>query len=319
MVQATANSARLRLSQFVMGWGKAALWRRRVNSTGWRLGWVEWGFLALVLLALGRRLWELDGRAMHYDEAIHLHYAWRLSNLETFVHSPWMHGPFQIEFTALILRILGDTDFTARLGYALFGAALVGLPYFLRDYLGRIGALFAGIMLTLSPAMLYFSRFGRNDIIMAFWATALFILMWRYIQRAENRYLYLASAVLAFMFATKETAYIVTLIFGGMMFLLALPDLVPWALGRVKLSQMAGPAGFLLLLVTLTLPQWSALTGLFQGLLGLSLVNPDGVSAGIVGAPHWAEPFLVLPLYHASWLVHGLAIALSLGCLLGFS
>ena len=319
MVLAKVNLAQLSLSKLTDWSGKAIFWRKGGEEAGWRFGWLEWSFLSLVLLALGMRLWELDGRAMHYDEAIHLHYAWRLSNLETFIHSPWMHGPFQIELTALIFRIFGDTDFTARLGYVLFGSALVGLPYFLRDYLGRGGALITGIMLMLSPAMLYFSRFGRNDIIMAFWATALFILMWRYIDRAENRYLYMASAVLAFMFATKETAYIVTLIFGGMMFLLALPDLVPWAFGRVKFSQLSGPAGFLLLLVTLTLPQWSALTGLFQGVLGLTLVNPDGVTSGIVGAPQWTEPFLILPLYHASWWVHGLAIALSLGSLLAFS
>jgi uncharacterized protein (TIGR03663 family) len=217
------------------------------------------------------RLWELGGRTMHYDEAIHIHYAWRLLVSDgalwgwpwvfgtDFIHSPWMHGPFQMEFTALIFRIFGDSDFTARLPYALFGAALVGLPYFLRDYLGRTGALLAGLMLALSPAMLYFSRFGRNDILMAFWATALFVLMWRYAHAGKHRYLYLASAVLAFMFGTKETAYIVTLIFGSMMFLLALPDLVPWALGRGRLSRMAGPAGFFLLLFTLTLPQWAPL------------------------------------------------------------
>ena len=153
------------------------------------LGLLEAGFLAVVALALGMRLWELGGRAMHYDEAIHLPYAWRLLNSDgagggfpwifgkDFIHSPWMHGPFQIEFTAIIFRIFGDTDFTARLGYALFGAALAGLPYFLRDYIGRTGAVVAGLMLTVSPAMLYFSRFGRNDILMAFWATALLVLI----------------------------------------------------------------------------------------------------------------------------------------------
>jgi predicted membrane-bound mannosyltransferase len=87
-----------------------------------------------------------------------------------------MHGPFQIEFTALIFRIFGDTDFTARLGYVLFGTTLVGLPYFLRGHLGRFGALLAGVMLAVSPALLYFSHFGREDIIMAFWATALLVL-----------------------------------------------------------------------------------------------------------------------------------------------
>ena len=121
----------------------------RISS---RIGWLELGFLALVLLALGMRLWELDGRVMHYDEAIHLHYSWRLANLETFIHSPWMHGPFQIELAALFMRILGDTDFTARLAYVIFGSALVGLPYFLRDYMGRSGAFLTSVMLMLSPA-----------------------------------------------------------------------------------------------------------------------------------------------------------------------
>ena len=295
----------------------------RLDRIGWRIGWIELGFLVLVMLALGMRLWELDGRTMHYDEAIHLHYSWRLANLEPFIHSPWMHGPFQIELAALVMRILGDTDFTARLVYVVFGSALVGLPYFLRDYMGRSGAFFASVMLMLSPALLYFSRFGRNDILMAFWAVALFILLWRYIHRSENRYLYLASAVLAFMFATKETAYIITLILAGIAFLLALPDLVPWLFRRVRLSQMTGAAGFFILLFTLTLPQWSSLpghfldlfSGLFPGLFGggLTLVNPSDVSIGLVGAPHWGEPFVRLPVYSAPWPFHLVITAILLG------
>ena len=125
------------------------------------------GFFAIAIAALSLRLWELTGRTMHYDEAIHLYYSWRLANLEGFVHSPWMHGPFQIELVALFLRLFGDTDFAARLGYALFGTVLVVLPFFLRDYLGRAGAMLTGVMLAISPSLLYFSRFGRNDIIMA--------------------------------------------------------------------------------------------------------------------------------------------------------
>jgi predicted membrane-bound mannosyltransferase len=289
---------------------------------GWTFGWFGAAILAVVLLALGMRLWELGGRAMHYDEGIHVHYAWRLFESEgawlgwpwvfgtDFIHSPWMHGPFQFELTALVFRLFGDSDFTSRLVYALFGAALVGLPYFLRDYLGRAGAMLAAVMLALSPSLLYFSRFGRNDILMAFWAASILVLMWRYIHEGKDRYLYLASAVLAFMFATKETAYMVALILGAMMFLPALTDLVPWALGRTRLSRMAGPAGFLLLLVTLTLPQWAPMTCLAQGALGLTLCNAEGVTGGLVGAPHWAGSFVNLPVYDAPWWLHGLASGL---------
>ena len=296
-------------------------WRFPRFWSGWHFGWLEASFLGLVLVALGLRLWELDGRTMHYDEGIHVHYAWRLAIWEGagYIHSPWMHGPFQIEFTALIFRLFGDSDFTARLGYTLFGTALVGLPYILRGYLGRAGAIMLAVMLMLSPALLYFSRFGRNDIIMAFWATALLVLMWRYIHEGKHRYLYLASAVLAFMFATKETAYIVVLIYGLMMFFLAVPDLIPWVLRRSRLSDLVGPAGFFLLLVTLTLPQWSAAIGVAQGALGLTLVNPEGVADGIVGAPHWVEPFLFLPVYDALWFLHVLPVVLLMGGLFWIS
>ena len=265
----------------------------------------------MALVALVLRLIELDERTMHYDEAIHVHFAWKLAQGKEFIHSPWMHGPFQVELTALIFAIFGDTEFTARIAYVLFGTALVMLPYYLRDHIGRAGGVIAAVMLTLSPTLLYFSRFGRNDILMAFFATSLIIVMWRYIHEGKDRYLYWAAAVLAFMFASKETAYMIVLIYGFMMFLLAAPDLVPMALGRIKLSQMTGAAGFLVLLITLTLPQWAAISGLAQNALGLILVNPNEISQGIIGAPHWGSPFVALPVHEAPWWFHTLtAVAL---------
>ncbi len=309
------------------------------ESTGTprRWGALEAAFLAVMLVALGLRLFELSGRTMHYDEAIHLHYGWKLANSAgallgwpwifgtDYVHSAWMHGPFQIEMTAAIFTIFGDTDFTSRLGYALFGTALVGLPYFLRDHIGRHGALIAAVMLTLSPALLYFSRFGRNDIIMMFWAVALFTLMWRYLHSGRRLQLYAASAILALMFATKETAYLLVAIFGLIVFLAALPDLIAWANRRAPLTKEGGPAALLLLLVTLTLPQWSAIIALFQGLLGLTLANPDpltgnnvatvGGAAGMTGAPAWQGSTLLLPVGGVPWIFHAAAVVVGLSAL----
>ena len=219
-----------------------------------RVGWLEIGFLALLAVSLGLRLWELDGRTMHYDEAIHLHFAWKLANMEEYIHSPWMHGPFQVEIVAALLLLFGDSDTIARLGFALFGTALVALPYLLRSSLGNAGSFITGAMLAVSPVLLYFSRFGRNDIIMAVWASLLFILMWRYFQEEKDRYLYLSAAVLGFMFATKETAFIVAATLGAITFLLAIPQIAPLLFRRERLRNLAGPAGFLFLLVTLTPP-----------------------------------------------------------------
>lgn len=250
-------------------------------------------FAGIALAALGLRLWELDGRAMHYDEGIHVHYAWLMSIGDGYSHSPWMHGPFQVHLTALIFTLFSDSDFTARLGYALFGSALVFLPYFLRTYLGRNGAIITSVLLALSPSLLYLSRFGRNEIFMAFWALALVVLMWRYLNEGKNRYLYIASAVLALAFATKETSYIVVIVFGAALFLMSLTEIIPFIMGRIGLSDLRGPAALLILLFSLTLPQWSALASIPMSAFGLELVN-EGV--GDVGLPVLGPPYLSFPL-----------------------
>ena len=323
-------------ANFVTGW-PSALWEALL-----RCGWLEASFFAVMVVALGLRLFELSGRTMHYDEAIHLHFSFKLANSAggalgwpwifgtDYFHSAWMHGPFQIEMAAAIFTIFGDSDFTSRLGYALFGTALVGLPWFLRDHIGRRGALFAAVLLALSPALLYFSRFGRNDIIMMFWAVALFTLMWRYLhsqyESGQRRiYLYLASAVLAFMFATKETAYLLVAIFGFILFLAALPGLWDWIRGRAELVREGSETALFLLLITLTLPQWSAIIGLFQGLLGLTLANPDPLtgnnvlnadgSKGLTGAPAWEGSALLVPVVGVPWPAHAAAVVAGLAVL----
>ena len=45
-----------------------------------RCGWLEAGFFAVMVVALGFRLFELSERTMHYDEAIHLHFSFKLAN-----------------------------------------------------------------------------------------------------------------------------------------------------------------------------------------------------------------------------------------------
>ena len=171
--------------------------------------------LALVLAALVARLWDLGSRAMHHDESLHALYSYNLAVGEGFRHDPMMHGPFQMEATAGLFFLFGDSDFTARLLYALAGTALVALPFFLRHRLGRTGALLAATMLAVSPALFYFSRFARNDILTAVWTLGLVIAMWRFLDEGKTKYLYWASGLLALAFATKESAYVITTILGS--------------------------------------------------------------------------------------------------------
>ena len=185
-----ANPAARILARLDMRWWEAAV------------------YAALILVGLGMRLWELGARAMHHDESLHAFYSWELSTGAQYVHNPMMHGPLQFEANAAIFALLGDSEFTARLLYAVMGTALIALPALFRNRLGRYGALAVSALLVASPAMLYFSRFARNDILMAVWALGLVICMWRYFDEGKNRYLYISSALLALTFATKESAYL---------------------------------------------------------------------------------------------------------------
>ena len=264
--------------------------------------WELLGYLLLLLLALGLRLWDLGGQALHHDESLHALYSWYLYDGRGYQHDPMMHGPFQFFGSASIYWLLWDSNATARLLPALFGTALVGLPFLLRGYLGRSGALVTSLLLALSPTMLYFSRFARNDIYMAVWALALVALMWRYLDTRRTRYLVWTALVLAFAFATKETAYLLVAVLGSYLFVRAVTDVMPWLLGRRRLREFSPAGGYLVLIGTLTLPLGAAGIALFQGGLGLTLANADWVAAPS-GIP------IGTGLYVAFLTVVGLAIA----------
>ncbi|MDA0769614.1 MAG: TIGR03663 family protein [Chloroflexi bacterium] len=308
------------LSGGVVGWLRDLFWVRAAgtdadeSSEGISPGeWVSYGLLILVAAVM--RLWDLGSRALHHDESLHSYFSWELFDGRGFVHNPMMHGPLQFEANAAIFFALGDSDYTSRLLYAVMGTILVVIPILFRKRLGKLGALLVSAMLVFSPAMLYFSRFARNDILMAVWTLGLVVCMWRYIDEGKNRYVYAAAGLLALAFTTKETSYLITVILGMFLFVIATPEhwrkvrdalevtvgetsppSALWQLGTgiwgyishgMRLSEFGRAASFLLVLITLTLPQWSAAVSIFQNtpLLSwsnLTLANPD--TANPIGA-----------------------------------
>lgn len=292
-------------------WGR---WARRLRlpvdaDAACSLSLRSWelpGYGLLVLIGAVMRLWDLGSRAMHHDESLHALYSWNFAEGRGYAHDPMMHGPFQMEATAAVFYVLGDGEVTARLLYAVAGTVLIALPFFLRYRLGRIGALLVSVMLTFSPAMLYFSRFARNDILMSVWVLGLVIAMWRYLDSGRSRYLYAASALLALAFATKENAYFISGCLGLFLLIVSVSGnwrsivggveigrtSTPAAIGRLakgawsaipfgpRLATVGRPADFFIVLFTLSMPLGAAFVGwlhdkLLLGVTRLLLVTPD--------------------------------------------
>ena len=171
--------------------------------------WETATYCALVVLAFGFRLWDLGARALHHDESLHAYTSYQLLQGNGYEHSPLLHGPFQFFGTAATFFLTGAaTDYTARVLPALFGGALVVLPVFFRGQLGRTGALITAALIAFSPALLYYSRFAREDIYVATFTLGIVICIWRYIDERRSHYLYISAALLALSFATKETTFI---------------------------------------------------------------------------------------------------------------
>jgi uncharacterized protein (TIGR03663 family) len=224
------------------------------GGEGFPVRWELALYAGLVLVAAALHLWGLGARALHHDESLHALYSWYLYMGKGYRHNPMMHGPFQFHFTALIYFLLGASDYTARLLPALFGTALVGLPWFLRRHLGRAGALATAALLTISPVFLYYGRFARNDIYAVVWTLLGFILIWRYLERRQTRELYLLAIVLSLAFATKETAFITALIFGSFLFFLWVAEPLIRRLSKASLPMARNSGQLLVVMLTLLAP-----------------------------------------------------------------
>ncbi len=134
-------------------------------------------YLLFTLAAILTRFWRLGDRVMSHDESLHTYFSWLLSVGRGFQHTPLMHGPFLFHINALIYSLFGADDFTARISTAAFGVVLILLPWTLRRWLGRTGALVTSFMLLISPMVLYHARYIRDEsydivwVLLILWAT----------------------------------------------------------------------------------------------------------------------------------------------------
>ena len=142
-------------------------------------------WLALLAVAFLLRVAALGARPFHHDESIHAWSANRLITEGAYKYDPVYHGPVQYYLVGASLLIselpdalqrwlgLGGTrdlmlpgkgDVAARMPAALGGVALVALAFLLRRRFGPTAALVAGAILAISPNILYYTRFCREDI-----------------------------------------------------------------------------------------------------------------------------------------------------------
>ena len=102
--------------------------------------------------------------------------------------------------------------------------------------------MFAALFIAVSPVIVYFSRFARNNVFIAVFTVGLVICMWRYLTERRTLFLYLVAGLLALSFSTKEVTFLT-----AAMFLIFLDILFAWDITeqpeRPNLTRLIFPSG----------------------------------------------------------------------------
>jgi uncharacterized protein (TIGR03663 family) len=234
--------------------------------------------VVLTFCAFLLRLFELERRVFHHDEAAVGFFTYKLFSQGVYSYNPAFHGPLLYYATAAVYRVLGDGVWSSRLLPAIFGVMLIPLVFALRDCLGRRGVFIAGFFFAFSPSFLYYSRFFRNDIFVVFFILAALVCALKYLKSGKLVFACLSGVFFGFSASAKENTYIYLAIFLSYFAVTSVVELLskkPFSFRRDFPAIILGFAGFALV-YTLFYTDF--------------LSNPAGIHTSLERAfSHWYE------------------------------
>jgi uncharacterized protein (TIGR03663 family) len=171
--------------------------------------------VGLTITSLLIRLVGLGTRPAHWDEGRVGYWIIEYSETGVLFYRPIVHGPLLKLVNAPLFELFGLTDFLARLFPAVIGGLLPLVALAFRHRLRDVVVIALAGLLALDPALLYYSRFARSDILVAAFCFVAFAGLVRAIDLDDGRYLPIAAVALALGFGAKENALVYVLSFVG--------------------------------------------------------------------------------------------------------
>ena len=237
---------------------------------------------AILFISLISKFLLLDVRSIHHDESLHAYYSWAYARGNGFTHNPLMHGPLLFHLNALLFFIFGDTDYILRVVPAIFGCVLTFIPLLFIKFIGKKAAIFSSLIILLSPTILYYSRFARNDIIIATVTLLLVYSLFSYVYSSKrNNYLFIFSILLSLGFCIKETHYMTVFFIGVFSFAISHLNFLVKPKNK-KVSEKF--SDIFVLIFALTIPLASPLLGIVGNLFNLNML-PSASSSSRIGYP----------------------------------
>ncbi|EJN60192.1 flippase activity-associated protein Agl23 [Halogranum rubrum] len=175
---------------------------------------------AITALALVARLVGLGTRVMHWDEGRVGYWILRYHETGEFAYRPIIHGPFLPIVNDYVFTVLPPSDFSARLVVAVVGGLLPLTALLFWTRLRNSETVALALFLAVNPLFVYYSRFMRNDVLVAAFSFAALGFVVAAYDRRDLKYLYPAGVALALGLTAKENGLIYIVCYLGGAFVL---------------------------------------------------------------------------------------------------
>ncbi|KAB1196809.1 MULTISPECIES: flippase activity-associated protein Agl23 [Haloferax] len=175
--------------------------------------------LGVAVVALFTRVVALGDRISHWDEGRVAYWILRYHETGEFSYRPIIHGPFLPIVNDYLFAVFPAGDFAARLPVAIVGAILPLSAWLFREHLRRDEIVALAIFLAVNPLLVYYSRFMRNDVLVAAFSFIALGFVVRAYDTGRLAYLIPAGASFATGAAAKENYVVYLLCFVGAAFL----------------------------------------------------------------------------------------------------
>jgi uncharacterized protein (TIGR03663 family) len=218
--------------------------------------WLDWAssdkrrrLFCLMILVVGRgggglRAPRLRMRPMHTDEAVHAYNFRGLLEKGIYIYNPReYHGPTLNYFTLIPawLSAAGTyneiTEATVRIVPVVFGTIVILLAVLLVDGLG-LAAVVAAVLAALSPAMVFYSRYYIQEMLLVCFAFGVIACGYRYARTRRLPWAIMTGVFAGLMHATKETAVIAFAAMGLALVVVLLMQRSRESLARIRPSHI---------------------------------------------------------------------------------
>ena len=270
-----------------------------------RLNLAQVALVILLLLGALARFANLDRIPLAPVEAQEALAAWQ--RWQPGVNSPMLPAsPAYYSLTTLLMAFTGASDVTARFVPALFGLALVGLPWLLRRRIGVWGALIASLALAVSPLHTFAARSADGATIALFAGMFLVLSRLRFLEFAQRHWFYGLWVALGLGLVSAPLFY--SALVGILLAWVAQATLGPALVTETPFpEQRIIRNGILITMgVALALGTFFSWYPAGIGSLGNILGQWLGRFGFPAGLSHWADPILVFVRYEPLLFIFGL-------------